>query len=178
MSELTTLARPYAKAAFEVARQAGQLAEWSAMLAFAAEAVKAPQLGVLLKHPKLTNAQRADLVIDVCEGRINAAGQNFIRVLADNQRLALLPEISGLFEAMKALVEQTVDVSVATPFAMTGEQENTLAQALSRKLQRKVSVKSEVDPSLIGGVVIRTGDLVIDASVRGKLAKLAEALGS
>ncbi|MFE8070395.1 F0F1 ATP synthase subunit delta [Marinobacteraceae bacterium S3BR75-40.1] len=178
MAELTTLARPYAKAAFESAVKDDQLAEWSATLAFLAQATQDEDLVQVLDNPNLTGEQKADVVIDVCEGKLSDQGRNFIKILAENKRLTLLPEIAELFELYKHEKEGAVDVTIASPFEVTSEQQDKLAQALSRKLDRNINVTTEVDQSLIGGVVIRAGDTVIDASVRGKLAKLAEAIGA
>jgi F-type H+-transporting ATPase subunit delta len=109
---------------------------------------------------------------------LNDAGKNFIRLLANNKRLAVLGEIYALFEQLKSQKEMSVDVEVASAFALTDDQANKLAEALKRKLGREVNLTSTEDKSLIGGVVIRAGDLVLDGSVRGKLAKLAETLNS
>ena len=99
-------------------------------------------------------------------------------ILADNRRLALLPEIATLFNSFRAELERTIDINVSSAFELTDAQQQQLAQALSKKLDRNVRIDATLDKSLIGGLVVRTGDLVIDASVRGKLTKLAESLGS
>lgn len=178
MAELTTLARPYAKAAFEHAQAQQQLANWSAMLGLAAAVSQDDTIQRLLKAPRLTSAQKADTFIDVCGDKFNAQAQNFIRVAAENDRLPLLPEISALFDLYKAEQEKSVDVEVTSAFALNQEQQDKLAKVLSARLSREVRLHATEDASLIGGVVIRAGDLVIDGSVRGKIAKLAEALKS
>ncbi|MDX1453532.1 MAG: F0F1 ATP synthase subunit delta [Oleiphilaceae bacterium] len=178
MAELSTMARPYAKAAFEYALASSALAEWSKMLATAAAVANSENVGKLLASPSLTTEQQAQAFIDVCGDELNAGVQNFIRILAENKRLALLPVVSELFEAQKAIQEKTVDVELITAFPLDSESEQRLADALTKKLERQVKVHSREDRSLIGGIVVRTGDLVIDSSVRGRLAKLAEALHS
>ncbi|WP_097459499.1 F0F1 ATP synthase subunit delta [Mangrovitalea sediminis] len=178
MAELTTLVRPYARAAFEFAQQSDKLAEWSAMLALAAEVARDAEMQRVLNHPVLTDEQKATAVIDVCEGKLSDQGRNFIVILAENKRLTLLPEISAMFETLRAQLERSVDVELTSPFELNQEQQEQLTKALTRKLDRQVKLTAEIDQSLIGGVVIRAGDMVIDASVRGKLMKLVEAIGS
>ena len=178
MAELSTLARPYARAAFEFAREAGALDNWASSLASAAVVSEEPRVAALLASPSHTAAQLADTLISICGDEFDSAQQNFIKVLAANKRLPLLPEISTLFAALKAEQERSVDVTVISAYALEGATEDNLAQVLSKKLDREVKVDSEVDQSLIGGVLIRAGDLVIDGSVRGRLNKLAEAMNS
>lgn len=178
MAELTTLARPYAKAAFEVAAFGNSLQTWSDMLAQVAYIVTNERVAEALSSPSLTGDQQAKIIIDLCGDEINEPMQNFITVLAENKRLPLLPEIFGLFDILKAEQEKTVDVEISTAFELLDETEKKLAQAIKAKLNRDVKIHSQVDKNLIGGMVIRAGDLVIDDSVRGKLHKLAEAMGS
>jgi F-type H+-transporting ATPase subunit delta len=178
MAELSTTARPYAKAAFEHALAASALGEWSAMLATAAVVAQQPEVKKFLSSPAMTTAQQAQMFIDVCAETFNAGGENFIKILAENKRLGLLPTISELFDAQKAIQERTVDVELTTAFALDSESEKRLAEVLGKKLAREVHVHTTIDPSLLGGVIVKAGDLVIDGSVRGRLAKLAEALNS
>ncbi len=178
MAELSTLARPYAKAAFEFARAGDALDNWSVMLGFAAAITADDKVSALLEDPSLTQQQKADRVIGLCTGEMADHGENFIRILAENNRLALLPEIAGLFDQLKGSLEQSVDVNVSSAFELDDAQKQMLADTLGKMLSRKVSLSVEQDKSLIGGVVVRAGDLVIDNSVRGRLAKLAEAIGS
>jgi F-type H+-transporting ATPase subunit delta len=178
MAELTTLARPYAKAAYEYAQSQKKLTEWSAMLGLAAAVSSDETVRLVLMAPRLTSDEKARTFIEVCGDKFDAKVQNYIRVLAENNRLLLLPEIAELFELYKAEQEQSVDVEVASAFALTNEQQDKLAKVLSARLSREVRLHATEDSSLIGGVIIRAGDLVIDGSVRGKIAKLAEALKS
>ncbi len=176
MAELSTVARPYTKAAFESALEQKSLDQWSEMLVLAAQAVQDGQVAELLRNPALSAAQKAGLVVDVCADKLDEQCQNFIHILAENKRLPVLPEISELFDRLKAEQQKSVDVDVTSAFKLTKEQQTKLAQALGAKLDREVNITSSQDKSLIGGLVIRTADLVIDGSVRGKLKKLAEAL--
>jgi F-type H+-transporting ATPase subunit delta len=178
MAELSTLARPYAKAAFEYALARNDLAGWSKQLGTAAAVAQTPTLTKLLSSPSLTAEQRAKALLDVCGDALDANGRNFVKVLADNKRLALLPDIALLFEQLKANQEKSVDVDVVSAFPLESAVAERLAQALRGKLQRDVTINASVDQSLIGGVLVRAGDIVIDGSVRGRLAKLALAMNS
>ena len=178
MAELTTVARPYAKAAYAAAQSQNALADWSAMLGFSAAVAADQNMKTVLDHPSLTSEKKAETFISVCEGKMSEQGQNFISVLADNKRLTLLPEIAALFELYKAQQERAVDVEVESAFELSAEQQEQLAQALTKKLDRKVNISSTTNSELLGGVIMRAEDLVIDGSVRGKLAKLAEAINS
>lgn len=178
MAELSTTARPYAKAAFEHALASSALAKWSEMLVTAAVVSQQDAVKSLLSSPSITRDKQAQAFIDVCGDTLDAGGQNFIRILSENKRLSLLPMISEQFEALKAVQEKSVDVELTTAFALDSESEQRLADVLSKKLERQVKVSSREDRSLMGGVIVRAGDLVIDGSVRGRLAKLAESLHS
>ena len=178
MAELTTLARPYAKAAFEYAQAHQQLADWSAALGVLAAVSQDDTVRQLLKEPQLTSSAKAQSLIDVCGDKLNAPAQNFVRTVAENKRLELLPTIAEMYEQLKAEQEKSVEVEVTSAFTLSKEQQDKLAKALSARLSREVRLHASEDASLIGGVIIRAGDLVIDGSVRGKLAKLAEALKS
>ena len=178
MAELTTLARPYAKAAFEYAQAHQQLANWSAMLGLAAAVSQDDTMQRVLKAPRLTSAEKATTFNEVCGDKFDAQARNFLSIVAENNRMELLPEIADMFELYKAEQEKSVDVDVTSAFALNDEQQDKLAKVLSARLGREVRLHAAEDASLIGGVVIRAGDLVIDGSVRGKLAKLAEALKS
>lgn len=176
MAELTTLARPYAKAAFIAARDESDLAGWSKALATAAAVSQADRVQSILSAPNLTAEQKAKAFVAVCGDELSGKQQNFVQVLADNRRLALLPEISVLFELYKANQEKSLDVTVETAFEIDAALEKKLVEALSKKLDREVTLSTAVDKALLGGALIRAGDTVIDGSVRGRLAKLAEAM--
>lgn len=178
MAELTTLARPYAKAAFQVALQENSMDEWSRMLALSAAIAKEEAIKLLLQAPTLTSDQVAQSFIDVCGDELTGKGQNFIRLLAENKRIALLGEVSKIFENLRAQQEKSLDVEVVTPYEISADVSDKLVDALKSRLQKEVRLSTRTDQSLIGGAVIRTGDMVIDSSVRGKLAKLAESINS
>jgi len=178
MAELTTLARPYAKAAFEYAQAHQQLANWSAMLGLAAVVPQCDTMQRVLKAPRLTSTEKATTFVEVSGDKFDAQARNFLSIVSENNRMELLPEIADMFELYKAEQEKSVDVDVTSAFALNDEQQDKLAKVLSARLGREVRLHAAEDASLIGGVVIRAGDLVIDGSVRGKLAKLAEALKS
>ena len=178
MAELTTLARPYAKAVFEEANEKKALDAWSVDLSLLAACVADTKVEEFLKNPALTAQQQADTVIEICGDQLTSTAKNLVVILAENKRLALLTEISELYEEMKAQLENTVDVVVTSAHPLTSEQSDKIAIALKAKLQRDVRMTSEVDETLIGGAIIRAGDLVIDGSLTGKLSKLAEAMKS
>lgn len=178
MAELITLARPYAKAAFETALSDSALDKWSSMIALSAAVSNEPGVSTILSSPSLSSVQIAEAFIGVCGDELDEKGQNFIRLLAENKRLVLLPEISTLFENLKANQEMSVDVEITTAFEISSDVSNRLAQALKDRLKREIILATNVDQSLIGGAIIRAGDNVIDSSVRGKLSKLAESMNS
>jgi len=178
MAELSTLARPYARAAFEYARERNELTQWAEQLATAAAVTGEDRMQQLLGAPQLTAMQQADALTGVCGDSLGAAVRNFISVLSRNRRLALLPQIHVLFEEYKAAAEKSVDVEVVSAYELSDAARDRLMDTLGKKLQRQVVVRTSTDRGLLGGVLIRAGDLVIDGSVRGKLDKLAEALNS
>tara|TARA_R110002110_G_scaffold205066_7_gene417029 strand:- start:160513 stop:161049 length:537 start_codon:yes stop_codon:yes gene_type:complete len=178
MAELSTLARPYARAAFEFARDHGVLAEWAQQLSTAAEVTMDSRMEAVLNNPSLTAQQQAQTLGDVCGDALSAESRNFIGILAANKRLSLLPEIYALFAEYKANQEKSVDVEVVSAFDLPDATRDRLAEVLGRKLEREVKVSTTTDHDLLGGVLIRAGDMVIDGSVRGRLNKLAEAMNS
>jgi len=178
MAETTTLARPYAKAAFEVAKQDSALDQWSKMLALTAAISGRDSVSAVLRDPSLSAEQIAENFVVVCGDDLNDKGQNFIRLLAENKRLVLLPDVSALYEILKANQEKSVDVEITTAFEISSDIAQKLADSLKSRLEREINLATKVDQSLLGGAVIRAGDTVIDSSVRGKLTKLAESMNS
>src|SRR3954470_2367388 len=171
MAERITTARPYAKAVFALARKANTLAATSTGLQRAATVIVDPQVRDLLGNPRVTSAQLADLVNGIAG--LDDDGRNFVSLLAQNHRLGFLPEIAALFEQMKAEVENAVDVEVVAATHLTPDQESRYAAALQKRLGRQVRLHTKVDGSLIGGAVLKAGDLVIDGSIKGRLERLA-----
>ncbi|HEX3912083.1 MAG TPA: F0F1 ATP synthase subunit delta [Steroidobacteraceae bacterium] len=178
MAERATIARPYAKAAFEYARDAQAFAEWSRGLQLAAQIAADARVAALSKNPQCGAAELAGVVTDVAGDKLDAGMQNFVRVLAENHRLLLLPQIAAHYEELRSEVENTVDVQVVSAIALSGEQQDRLSQALSTRLKRKVRMHTAVDAALLAGAVVRAGDLVIDGSLKGRLQRLATDLTS
>jgi F-type H+-transporting ATPase subunit delta len=172
VAERATIARPYAKAAFEYARDARAFPEWSRGLKVCAEIVSDPRVAELVKNPELTPAAVADFIIGVAGATLDRGLQNFVRTLAENRRLLLLAEIAAHFEAMRAQVENTADVEVISAVKLDDAQTVKLTAALTARLKRRVKMRNSVDPTLLGGAVIRAGDLVIDGSLKGRLERL------
>ena len=173
MAEKLTIARPYARAAFQEARGDNKLAEWADALKIAAQGIGDDRVSSLIGNPRVLPGELAQLVIDVAGSDLGQHGANFVRTLAENRRLALLPEISEQFESLKNEVEGTADVTVVSAAALDEAQQKNLAAALERRLKRAVRLHYQTDAGLIGGAVIRSGDLVIDGSLRSRLENIA-----
>jgi F-type H+-transporting ATPase subunit delta len=171
MAERITTARPYAKAIFALARKHDSLGATSTGLQRAATVVVDPAVHDMLGSPHVTAAQLATLVNDIAG--LDENGRNFVSLLAQNHRLGFLPEITALFEQMKAEVENAVDVEVHAATQPTSDQLARFADALQKKLGRQVRLHTKVDSSLLGGAVLKAGDLVIDGSLKGRLERLA-----
>lgn len=178
MAELRTLARPYAKAVFSFARDSAMLDQWSAVLELLSEVVAEAPVQKLLATPELTTRQQASTIIDICGESLDDKAKNLVFLLAENRRLALLPFIFAQFRDLKSAQESTVDVELISATPLDDQQCHQFLQALSSRLQRRVNMTVAVDNSLIGGVLVRAGDTVIDGSIRGRLTKLAQALNS
>lgn len=176
MAELVTVARPYAKAAFKFAAEAKAFAEWSAMLGFAAAVMSDKAVAKALDNPQLTADKKAELLIKICGDKLNAPGKQFIHQVAQNKRLQALPQISVLFEKLLAEQQRKQDVQVTSAYPLSALEQQSLGRALAKKLGKEINLQSDVDKTLIGGVIIRAGDTVIDNSVRGKLQQLSHAL--
>ncbi len=176
MAERATIARPYAKAAFEYAQGAGDLAAWSRALATAGEIVADPRVAALIRNPLCTAADLAGLVTGVAGSVLDPGMVNFVRVLAENRRLILLPEIAAQYEALRSAVENTVDVEVVSAVELDAAQQDKLAAAMSTRLKRRVRMHARVDAALLGGAVLNAGDMVIDGSLKGRLERLAAEL--
>jgi F-type H+-transporting ATPase subunit delta len=175
MSELTTVARPYAKAAFDFAVEHNAIAEWQDMLMFAACVSRNETMKDLMSGA-VAAGQLAEIFNNICGEQLDSHGQNLIKILAENKRLAALEDISELFVAYKAEYDKEVEVNVTSATDLTQAQQSELSASLEKRLARKVKLNCNVDPALIAGVVIKTGDTVIDGSVKSKLNRLADAL--
>lgn len=179
MAEKITIARPYAQAVFDIARDQGQLADWSQALALLTVIVSDPRMEQLLGNPHVSAEQLVTLISDVGGDALGKAGspvRSLVRVLAENRRLGLVPELRAHYEALRAEAERTVQAEVTSAFPLTEEQRAAIAASLRRRLGREVQLTCTTDESLIGGAVIRAGDLVIDGSVTAHVNRLAAAL--
>ena len=176
MAELATLARPYANAVFAVAKAESDLDRWSRMLAVLSAAATDERIRWLLSAPDVDDMTKAFRVTDVCGDELNDRARRVVQVLGRSKRLPLLPEIAFQFEALRAEEQATLDVQVTSAFPLSQGELDRLESALARRFDKDINMESAVDRALIGGAVIRAGDTVIDGSVKGKLAKLAEAV--
>ena len=172
MAELLTLARPYAKAAFAYATEQNAVDNWSNALEVLSVAVQDDAFSAYLNRPELTPAEQVSLFAKVLGGDLTPAVSNFLTLLADNNRLELLPEIQAEYEQLKSQNNNNVDVVIESAFPLTAEQENVLKTALEKRFNSTVSISVEVKPALIAGVVIRAGDQVIDDSALNKLEQM------
>lgn len=177
MAESTTVARPYAQAVFQRAQETQSLDAWTSTLSVAASVAANPDMQQLIDSPKLTETQLADLFAEVCGEGLGDEGRNLVRLLAENRRLAVLPEIATLFEELRSEAEGAVQAELISAFPATETQKAEVIAALKKRLGRDIQLEAKTDSALLGGAVIRAGDLVIDGSVRGKLARLSTALG-
>ncbi len=177
MAELATLARPYANAAYDLAKQADRVDTWSAALALLVEAGKTPEIKELIGSRVIPHVQKSHMLNGLL-GESNAPEEvrRFVSVLAENHRLDLLTDIGALFEARRAEDSKILDVTITSAVPLSEEQQAMFETALRKRFDRDVAVTTELDPSLLGGAFIRAGDSVVDGSVRGKLAKMQEAL--
>lgn len=175
MIESNTLARPYAKAAFAYAQENKALDAWAQSLSELTAVVSVPEMAEVMGNPRLSCEQVAEM-LNTCVKNLNAEMKNFVSTLANNRRLPLLPAILELFNEYKAEAERTINVHITSAFALDAEQEARFAKVLEKKLQRQVNIACDVDDKLIGGVIVRAGDHVIDGSVRGRLTQLTDSL--
>ena len=176
MIEPTTLARPYARAAFEHARAAGELAAWQTALSELAAITTQPKVAAAMRDPNQTAAQRASTLSSLAGDAVPTAVGNLLAIMSDNGRLSLIPEVAKLFDQLKQAVESAVAVHVTSAYPLSDAETQQLTETMQEKLERSITLTSETDPLLLGGALIRADDLVIDGSVRGRLNKLAGTL--
>lgn len=173
MAEKVTIARPYARAAFEYASANKAFGRWSELLATASAVVADERMARLLTNPRVTPDQLVGTIADIAGSSADEHGRNFLEMLAQNRRLGLLPEIAAIYEVLRAEVENIADVHITSAIALSDAQRERLAAALQKRLKREVRLHCDVDASLIGGAVVRSGDLVIDGSLKAGLERLA-----
>ena len=176
MSELATLARPYAAAVFKRAKETHATAKWSQSLAFMSAVLKNEDISVVIDNPKVSKQRLSALMLDICQEHVNQENENFLKLLVLNNRLGLLPSIAELFEAYKAEDEGYVEVEVSTAYALSKDAKQDVTATLEKTLGKKIHMNVTVDKSLIGGILVRAGDRVIDGSIRGRLQQLAKRL--
>jgi len=177
MSEFVTVARPYAKAAFDFAVEHQSLDRWQSMLAFTAEVTRDKNIQELLAGASAPEHLSATFIA-VCGEQLDQAGQNLIKVMAENKRLRALPDVLSQFIELRDALEATAEVDVTSASPLSEEQQAKIAAAMEKRLSRKVKLNCKIDKSVLAGVVIRAGDMVIDGSVRSRLVRLADVLQS
>lgn len=173
MAEKSTVARPYAEAIFDLAMEQSKLQDWSDMLAYAAAVASNEDMAQLIGNTNVNKRQMAELFTGICAKQINAEGQNMIKLLVENRRLNVLAEIAQQFETLKAEAEKTIEAEVVSAFEVSKKQQSLIAEKLKSRLGREVTLTCRVDESLLGGVVIKADDLVIDGSSIGQIRKLS-----
>ncbi len=178
MAEAVTVARPYAEAVFKLAVAKNTLKEWSEMLLNAAEIAQNDQIKALVGNPVVSAKQLGELLLEIGKNGFNQEGRNFLMVLAENNRISVLPQISQLFEHLKAQHDNVLEANIVSAFDMKDAQLKKLIADLEHKFKRKIMAKVQVNPELIGGVIVEIGDEIFDASIRGKLEAMANALKS
>jgi F-type H+-transporting ATPase subunit delta len=178
MAEKETIARPYAEAVFKRALETDTLDQWSQIFQFLGSVAADPYVSALVANPGVDRAKLAGLLLDICTGQLTDEGLNFVRLLAENHRLAVLPEIAEIYENLKLEQQGSIDVLLTSAYAVNATQQRKLTSVLEKRLGRQVKLTTQKDPSLIGGFVVRAGDLVIDGSVRERLKQMAASLSS
>lgn len=183
MTEKLTMARPYAKAAFSYALANRSLDEWSVLLDNLAKVTLDKRVIKIIHNPTFTRSKLAEFIssfstVESTGKQPSADVTNFIKVLAEYNRLELLPEIAELFEALKLKYNKAAEVSIKSAVEMTADQQEKLGKALEKKLGVKVNLNFSVDADLIGGIIVKNGDLVIDGSIKGQLNKLSTKLAA
>ncbi len=176
MAEAITIARPYANAAFDIANEKAELKVWSGFLAVMAQSVVDKHIEAMIANPSISDEQVISLLADIAGELVTINGRHFLALLAENKRLPLLMEIAVIFEQLRAEAEQVMTAEVNSARALTPEQEANIAKALKKRTGRDVTLSVEVDESLLGGAIIRAGDLIIDGSALGKLNRLANVI--
>lgn len=176
MSELSTLARPYAQAVFKTALTSKSASEWSDMLIFLSVVMQDSEVIAVIANPKVSQKQLTALLLDVCQDQLNREGSNLLKLLIKNNRLLLASQIAQLYEFYKAEHEGYIDVEVISAYALTKKEQKKFAIALKKQLNKKVRITTTIDKSLIGGFLTKAGDKVIDASTNGLLQQLAKKL--
>lgn len=178
MAEAITVARPYAEAVFKLAVAGKSLSQWSKILKLAAEIAENERIRSLIGNPLISVKQLSELMLEIGGRKFNQEARNLITLMIENKRVQVLPQVSFLFEQLKANHEGALDANIISAFELEDEQLSKLVSELEQKFKRKIEAKVSVDSDLIGGIKVEIGDEVLDASVRGKLEAMAIALKS
>ncbi len=173
MAELATLARPYAKAVFDLAVEMDNFEQWSDDLNFLATIMEDPTMEAVIANPQVTKKTLTHILLDVCEGQISEVGKNLLKILVDNNRLVAIPQLVLQYEELKAQHQGYIKVDVATPYPLEQVQTQELEIVLQKRLGKAVNISTTIDKSLLGGCLIRAGNEVIDVSIKGHLQQLA-----
>jgi F-type H+-transporting ATPase subunit delta len=176
MAELTTIARPYAEAAFRLAQEGNSFATWSKSLALIEAIVADPRIAVALDNPRLTAGDKESLLLSVAGNELDATARNFVRVLVEADRIGVVPEIAALFDELKNGAEGVARARIDTAFALSGDDLAAITRALEKRFGKKIEATVNVDPELIGGARISVGDTVIDGTVQAKVSAMANQL--
>mmetsp|Transcript_11734 Transcript_11734/g.15158 ORF Transcript_11734/g.15158 Transcript_11734/m.15158 type:complete len:178 (-) Transcript_11734:4327-4860(-) len=176
MAEAITIARPYASAVFAIAQEKGELKAWSDLLMVLAQCVEQPEMQSIITSPAVSDEQAVSVLADIAGDLMTADANNFLLLLAENNRLLSLSDVTVLFEELRAEAEKSMTAEVISARELTAEQAANISAALKQRLGRDVTLNTSIDESLLGGAIIRAGDLVIDGSALGKLNRLANAI--
>jgi len=176
MAEASTLARPYAQAIFNLANAENTLKAWSDKLALLKEVAANESMIEIITNPDVSTERIVSLFADICQDGLDEKGMNFLKIAAENGRLEIIPQIADSFEAMRAEAEGSIEAQVTSAYAVNATQKKSIAEALKKKFGREVTITTKTDKSLLGGVIIRAGDIVIDGSVKTQLEKITHSL--
>jgi len=173
MADFTTAARPYARAVYQQAQETSSVDSWGDALALLAAVSSDEAMGAIIENPQLSREKKGEQLIVVVADKLNEQQKNLVKLMAENGRLQALPDVAEQFEVFRADTEGKIDAEVVSAFELSGEQQNTIIETLKKKLGREVSLTTSIDASLIGGVVIKAGDTIIDGSMKAQLEALA-----
>ncbi len=178
MIELATLARPYSEAVFKRAKETQTTEEWSDTLAFLSGVMADKRMSAAAQNPRVERKGFVQMLLSICEDQISSEGQNFVKLLVQNNRLNLVRQIGRLYEELRAENEGYIEVDVSTAYSLSKVDRQQLTKSLEKALGKSVRLQVEIDKSLIGGVIIRAGDKVIDGTIKGQLEQLSKRLSS
>lgn len=178
MAEEITIARPYAEAVFRLAKERNTLSAWSDMLKVISETISVGQIQALVSNPSVSADKLSEIILEICGDKLNSEGKNLVALLIENDRIEVLPQLSDLYEQLKAQYEGILEANITSAYEISDKQLEKLVSVLENKFKCKIKTKVNIDPELIGGVKVVIGDEVIDSSVRGKLETMSVALKS